>query len=104
MHKLSITTALATIAIVLAPAVAVAQGTESGAGTGGPSSAGPTSPQTTSPPAGTNTAGTAQSSGGPNTGKGMTTGSATTTESVDKAIADENKEVDRRTKGICRGC
>lgn len=99
MHKLSVTTALATIAILSASSVALAQGT----GRGSPSSAGPTSPQVTSPP-GTNSAGTAQSSGSPNTGRGVTTGSATTTESVDKAIADENKEVDRRTKGICRGC
>jgi hypothetical protein len=104
MRKLSVTTALATIAIVLAPALTVAQDTGSGAGTGSPSSASPTSPQATSPPAGTNSAGTAQSSGGPNTGRGVTTGSSTTTESVDKAIADENEKVDRRTRGICRGC
>ncbi|MGY3136730.1 hypothetical protein ACVWZM_007412 [Bradyrhizobium sp. USDA 4501] len=36
MRKLSVTTALATIAIVLTPAVTVAQGTGSGAGTGQP--------------------------------------------------------------------
>ncbi|MTV12071.1 MULTISPECIES: hypothetical protein [Bradyrhizobium] len=99
MRKLSVTTALATIAIVLAPAVTVAQGT----GSGGPSSASPTSQQGTSPP-GTNSAGTAQCSGSPNTDRGVTTGSATRTESVDKAIGDENEKVDRRTRGICRGC
>ena len=99
MRKLSATTALATIAILLAPAATVAQGT------GGPSSgtSSTTSPQVMSPPPGTSSAGTAQSSGRPNTGEGVTTGSATT-ESVDRAIADENKSVDRQLKGICRGC
>ncbi len=92
MRKLSATAAFATIAILLAPAITFAQGTGS-----------PTSPQVTSPP-GTNSAGTAQSSGRLNSGEGVTTGAATTTESVDKAIADENRTVDRRMKGICRGC
>ncbi|MBR0896071.1 hypothetical protein JQ616_14015 [Bradyrhizobium tropiciagri] len=61
------------------------------------------SPQVTSPP-GTNSAGTAQSSGRLNSGEGVTTGSASSTENLDKAIEDENKSVDRRVKGICRGC
>ncbi|WP_229197108.1 hypothetical protein [Bradyrhizobium acaciae] len=99
MRKLSVTTAFATIAVLLAPAIAVAQST----GTGSPSSASPTLPQATSPPPGTNSAGTAQSSGRLNAGEGVTTGSAST-ENLDKAIADENKTVDRRVKGICRGC
>lgn len=96
MRKLSATAAFAAIALLLTPAVTFAQGA------GSPSSAGPTSPHVTSPP-GTNSAGTAQSSGRLNSGEGVTTGAATT-ESVDKAIADENKTVDRRVKGICRGC
>ncbi|MCC8968782.1 hypothetical protein H8A95_42575 [Bradyrhizobium sp. Pear76] len=99
MRKLSVTTAFATIAILLTPAVTVAQGT----GTSDRSPASPTSPQLTSPPSGTNGAGTAQSSGRLNTGEGVTTGSAST-ESIDKAIADENKTADRRVNGICRGC
>ena len=102
MRKLSVTAALATIAILLAPAAGFAQGT--GGGTGGPSSpgtSGTTSPQL-SPP-GTNSAGTAQSSGRPNTGEGVTTGSAAAP-SFDKAIEDENRSIDRRLKGICRGC
>ena len=86
MRKLSVTTALATIAIVLAPAVTVAQGTGSGTGSGSPSSASSASPQVASPPPGTNSAGTAQSSGRLNTGEGVTTGSASR-ESFDKAIA-----------------
>ncbi len=61
-----------------------------------------------SPPApGTNTLGTAQSSGrGVNTESGVTTGSGRSagSESVDAAISDENKAVDRKIKSICRGC
>lgn len=103
MRKLSVTAAVATIAILLAPAVTIAQGTGSGTGSGSPSSASPASPQATSPPPGTNSAGTAQSSGRLNAGEGVTTGAASN-ESSDKAIADENRTVDRRVKGICRGC
>ena len=103
MRKLSVTVASATIAILLAPTVTAAQGTGSGTGSGSPSSASPTSPQVASPPPGTNSAGTAQSSGRLNTGEGVTTGSASS-ESFDKAIADENRTVDRRVNGICRGC
>ena len=103
MRKLSVTAAVATIAILLAPTVTVAQGIGSGTGSGSPPSAIPTSPQVASPPSGTNSAGTAQSSGRLNTGEGVTTGSASS-ESFDKAIADENRMVDRRVNGICRGC
>ena len=103
MRKLSVTATVATIAILLAPTVTAAQGTGSGTGSGSPSSASPTSPQVASPPPGTNSAGTAQSSGRLNTGEGVTTGSASS-ESFDKAIADENRTVDRRVNGICRGC
>jgi hypothetical protein len=64
---------------------------------------------------GTNSAGTAQSSGaGVNTGSGVTTGSGSAARSGtdmtgprrggDPAINDENKEVDRKIKSICRGC
>ncbi|UGY15677.1 hypothetical protein [Bradyrhizobium septentrionale] len=78
-------------------AVTVAQNT----GSGSPSSASPASLQVTSPPPGTNRAGTAQSSGRLNGGEGVTTAS---TESIDKAIADENRMVDRRMNSICGGC
>jgi hypothetical protein len=69
-----------------------------------------------SPPVpGTNTAGTAQSSGaGVNTGSGVTTGSGRSVgsgmdmtgpqRSGDAAVNEENKEVDRKIKSICRGC
>ncbi|WP_375789246.1 hypothetical protein ACE10Z_18860 [Bradyrhizobium sp. Pha-3] len=93
MRKLSVTVASATIAILLSPTVTVAQGI----GSGSPSSASPTSPQVASPPPGTNSAGRL------NTGEGVTTGSASS-KSFDKAIADENRTVDRRVNGICRGC
>ncbi|WP_342728289.1 hypothetical protein AAFG07_17135 [Bradyrhizobium sp. B097] len=101
MRKLSVTAVFATIAILLVPTVTVAQGT--GTGSGSPSSASTTSPQVASPPPGTNSVGTAQSSGRLNTGEGVTTGAASS-ESFDKAIADENRSVDRRVNGICRGC
>jgi subtilisin family serine protease len=68
-----------------------------------------------SPPApGTNSAGTAQPSGSVNTGSGVTTGSARSAasgtsmtgpqKSGEAAITEENKEVDRKIKSICRGC
>ena len=94
MRKLSVTVASATIAILLSPTVTVAQ---EGIGSGSPSSASPTSPQVASPPPGTNSAGRLT------TGAGVTTGSASS-KSFDKAIADENRTVDRRVNGICRGC
>jgi hypothetical protein len=106
MRKLSVTSALATIVFLLAPAAGFAQGTggaggSAGAGAGSPSSSGTTSPQLAPP--GTNSAGTAQSSGRPNSGEGVTTGSASG-QSIDKTIEDENRSIDRRLKGICRGC
>ncbi|KJC62333.1 hypothetical protein UP10_03125 [Bradyrhizobium sp. LTSPM299] len=101
MRKLSATTALATITILLASPAAFAQGT--GQGTGSPSSGRTASSQLTPPP-GTNSASTAQPSGGRlNTAEGVTTGSAASL-SVDQAIANENKSIDSRLKGICRGC
>jgi hypothetical protein len=97
MRKLSATAALATIAILLALPGAFAQSTGQGAGSS-------SSPQLTSPPPGTNSAGTAQSSGGRlNAGEGVTTGSANS-QSVDQVIANENRSIDLRLKGICRGC
>lgn len=61
------------------------------------------SPRLTTPPApGTNSAGTANSSGLPaNSAAGVTTGSST---SIDAAISDENRQIDRKLKSICRGC
>ena len=66
------------------------------------------------PPPGTNSAGTAQSSElGPNRAPGVTTGSAAPgsgrsatgpTMSPEAAINAENNTIDRKLKGICRGC
>jgi hypothetical protein len=69
---------------------------------------------TSAPPPGTNSAGTAQSSGGAalNRQPGVTTGaglgagtsSAPPTTNADEAINKENKLLDNKVKGICRGC
>jgi hypothetical protein len=102
MVRISAVAAIAAIAISMSPAGSFAQS----AGT--PSAASPPAP-------GTNSAGTAQSSGsGMNTGPGVTTGStgslgtgmASTPQqqSPDAAINEENKTIDRKLKGICRGC
>jgi|ERR1700752_4494131 hypothetical protein len=50
-------------------------------------------------PPGTNSLGTAQSSGG-----GITTGSASGSTAIDQRIQDENRQIDQKLKGICRGC
>jgi hypothetical protein len=50
-------------------------------------------------PPGTNSLGTAQSSGG-----GVTTGSASGSTAIDQGIQDENRQIDQKLKGICRGC
>jgi len=47
---------------------------------------------------GTNSLGTAQSSGG------VTTGSASGSTAEDKRIQDENRQIDQKLKGICKGC
>src|SRR5262245_12476831 len=49
-------------------------------------------------PPGTNSLGTAQSSGG------VTTGSASGSTAIDQRIQDENRQIDQKLKGICRGC
>ena len=72
----------------------VTTGTASGT-TGSPNA--PSSATKVNPP-GTNSLGTAQSSGG------VTTGSASGSTAVDKKIQDENRDIDRKLKGICRGC
>jgi hypothetical protein len=59
----------------------------------------PSATTTGAPPPGTNSAGTAQSSG-----SGMTTGLAMGSTAEDKKIEDENRDVSRKLKGICKGC
>jgi hypothetical protein len=72
----------------------------SGSGTAGVTTGtAPGAPKATMPgPPGTNSLGTAQSSGG------VTTGSAAGSPSDDKEIQDENRQIDRKLKGICKGC
>ena len=66
--------------------------------------------QTSASPRGTNSAGTAQSSGGAPNAKqgtgGLGTGRAkpAATPSPDAVIQQENALLERKLKGICRGC
>ena len=92
---------------LLLPFQAMAQsGSVGGSGSGvagvttGTAGSGTGSPQATMPPPpGVNSAGTAQSSGA-----GVTTGSASGSTAEDKKIQDENRQIDQKLKGICRGC
>jgi hypothetical protein len=69
-----------------------------GSSTGSSSTTGSSSGTMPSPP-GTNSLGTAQSSGG-----GVTTGSASGSTAIDQRIQDENRQIDQKLKGVCRGC
>lgn len=102
MTRTSILVATVAGAILISPAVSLAQTT----GSGGASPSGATTTL------GANSAGIAQSSGA-NTGPGVTTGSAgslgtgtapaPTTDS-NTAINAENKTIDRKLNSICKGC
>lgn len=95
MTRTSAIAMLAAILVLAAPAVSRAQGASA-------------------PPPGTNSAGAAQPSGGAlNQDPGMTTGASgmgsgraatPPTTSPETAIEDENTIIDRKLKGICRGC
>jgi len=106
MMRTNATAVIAAIAFLATPVVLLAQ---DAGGAAGERAAGST---VGSPPTpGTNSAGTAQSSGsGVNTAPGVTTGTAgtgtmaTSPTSSDAAINEENKSIDRKLKGICRGC
>lgn len=75
-----------------------ATGTGSTTGSGGTTTGtGAPSVQMPGPP-GVNAAGTAQSSGS------RTTGSASTNSDVDAKIRAEDSQIDKKIKGICRGC
>ena len=106
MTRANAMVALAAIMILISPAASLAQGA-----VGSPDAGSANSPKQALPPPGTNSAGTAQSSGsGVNTAPGVTTGAAgtgtmsTSSQSTDAAIAEENRTIDRKLKGICRGC
>jgi hypothetical protein len=103
MTRTSTLVAIVVGALLISPAVSLAQTTGSG-GAASPSGA------VTTP--GTNGAGTAQSSGA-NTAPGVTTGSAgslgtgtapTPTTDSNAAINAENKTIDRKLNSICKGC
>jgi len=92
---------------LLFPLQALAQSSGSGGSSGGVSGSGSggagvttgTAPGAMKPnPPGTNSLGTAQSSGG------VTTGSASGSTSEDKKIQDENRQINQKLKGICKGC
>jgi hypothetical protein len=102
MMRARATALIAVIAFLATPVVLLAQ--DAGGRPAGSTVGSPPTPVT-------NSAGTAQSSGpGVNTAPGVTTGAtgtgtmATTTTSSDAAINEENKTIDRKLKGICRGC
>lgn len=92
----SIKTLIVIFSLAAMPAVAFAQATGGTAGSTGSTSGVANSP---APPPGTNSLGTAQSSGA---APGMTTG--TGSGGADAAVAKENKLLDTKIKGICRGC
>ena len=73
-------------------------GTSGTAGAGLSGAAGAAAP-------GTNSLGTAQSSGGSmTTGMGRGTDLNGTNKSTDAVVEEENKLIDRKVQGICRGC
>lgn len=106
MIRTSVTAVIAAMVILATPANLLAQGAgDAGSGRAAGSTVG------SSPMPGTNSAGTAQSSGsGVNTAPGVTTGAAgtgtmaTSPTTSDAAINEENKTIDSKLKGICRGC
>ena len=89
---------------LLLPLQAIAQngsssGGVSGSGSGSAGVTTGTAPGAAKPNTpGTNSLGTAQSSGG------VTTGSAAGSTSEDRKIQDENRQINQKLKGICKGC
>ena len=113
MTRSAMTAAIAALAILTMPAIALAQcGGNSSGSTRSPSAGSlSTGPSGVNDAPGTNSAGTAQSSGsGSNAAPGVTTGAAgtgtmpTSSQSTDAVVAEENKTIDRKLKSICRGC
>jgi hypothetical protein len=111
MFRLS-TRVLITVSVLglAAPADLHAQSGAGGGSTGSGAAAGSATTGTASPGAsgaaptspGTNSLGTAQSSGSPvttGTGRG-----ADSNKSTDAVVEEENKLIDRKVQGICRGC
>jgi len=99
MARLSATISIRTLVVICGlaamPAALLAQSTGGSAGSTGVAN----SP---APPPGTNSLGTAQSSGA-NTAPGISTGTGAGT-SADAAVDAENRLLEKKMKGICRGC
>ena len=93
----SIKTLIVILSLAAMPAVSFAQTTGGATGSSGSTGGVGHAP---APPPGTNSLGTAQSSG---MSRGGTTGAATGG-SADAAVNAENKLLDKKVKGICRGC
>ncbi|UQD69802.1 hypothetical protein JEY40_27890 [Bradyrhizobium japonicum] len=93
----SIKTLIVILSLAAMPAVSFAQTTGAATGSSGSTGGVANSP---APPPGTNSLGTAQSSGA---SRGDTTGAATSG-SADAAVNAENELLDKKMKGICRGC
>jgi|SRR6266567_1244539 len=94
----SIKTLIVIFGLAAMPAISFAQAAGGSAGsTGGVANA-------PAPPPGTNSLGTAQSSGA-KTAPGVTTGAASRANSnADATVNAENQLLDKKMKGICRGC
>ncbi|MBR0822205.1 hypothetical protein [Bradyrhizobium liaoningense] len=93
----SIKTLIVILSLAAMPAVSFAQTTGGATGSSGSTGGVANSP---APPPGTNSLGTAQSSGA---SAGRTTGMGTGG-SADATVNAENKLLDKKMKGICRGC
>ncbi|WP_433995530.1 hypothetical protein [Bradyrhizobium manausense] len=94
----SMKTLIVIFALAATPAISFAQTTGGATGSTGGVAHAP------APARGTNSAGTAQSSGA-NTAAGTTTGAALgTNPDADAAVSAENRLLDKKMKGICRGC
>jgi hypothetical protein len=108
MARLYATVSIIAGLLAATPMSCLAQGGGAG-GTSGSSTSGTTglgntggaAQQSASPPPGTNSLGTAQSSGA-TTGTGR--GAAAGDKSTDAVVEQENRVIDQRLKGICRGC
>ena len=106
--KVLMVVSVAALAALAMPANLHAQ---AGGSAGGGAAAGSATTGTASPgmggtaTPGTNSLGTAQSSGGSvTTGMGRGVDPSGTNKSTDAVVEEENKLVDRKVQGICRGC
>jgi hypothetical protein len=93
------------LAALAMPADLHAQSGAGGGSAGSGAAAGSATSGAASTSPGTNSLGTAQSSGSPvTTGMGRGAGADGTNKSTDAVVEEENKLIDRKVQGICRGC